>query len=48
MTRWLGRGKELAVSYGDRCARVCDAGCRSGAARELTVTRVLRAGVRLG
>ena len=48
MIRWFRRGKELTVSFCDRCARVCDAGCRSGAVREPTVTRVLRAGVRLG
>ncbi len=47
MARRLGRGK-LAVSFCDRCARVCDAGCRSGAVRELAVTHVLRAGARLG
>ena len=47
MARRFGRGK-LAVSFCDRCARVCDAGCRSGAVRELALTRVLGAGVRLG
>ena len=48
MIRRFGRGKELAVSFCDRCARVCDARCRSGAVRELAVTRVLLAGVCLG
>ena len=48
MVRWLGRGKKLVVSFCDRCARICDAGCHSGAVRELALTRVLGAGVRLG
>ena len=47
MARRFGRGK-LAVSFCDRCARVCDAGCRSRAVRELMVARVLHAGARLG
>jgi hypothetical protein len=45
MFRLLRRSKELAVEFGDRCAQVCDAGCRAAAIRERAVS--LRLGVRL-
>ena len=44
MLSWLGRSRELAVEFCDRCARVCDAGCRAAAVREQTLMVALRFG----
>jgi hypothetical protein len=41
------KSKELAVEFCDRCSRICDAACRSGAVRERARTQVLRFGGRL-
>lgn len=46
MLRLFKRTKELAVSFCDRCARVCDAGCRATALREQALEKALRFGVR--
>jgi hypothetical protein len=40
----LGRSKELAVEFCDRCAKVCDADCRAAAIRERALA--LRDGLR--
>ena len=45
MFRLLRRSKEIAVEFCDRCARVCDAGCRAAAIRERALS--MRLGVRL-
>jgi hypothetical protein len=44
MLRLWRRSKELAVEFCDRCAKVCDAGCRTAAIRERALA--LRDGVR--
>ena len=49
MRRWemlglLKRSKERTVEFCERCAQVCDAGCRAAAIRERTLS--LRFGVR--
>jgi hypothetical protein len=41
----LKRSKELAVEFCDRCAKVCDAGCRAAAIRERALS--LRLGMRI-
>ena len=46
MLRLLRKSKELAVEFCDRCAQVCDAGCRAAAIRERALVRALRFGVR--
>lgn len=43
----LRRSKELAVGFCDRCAQVCDSGCRAEAVRERARMRALRFGVRI-
>jgi hypothetical protein len=45
MLRLLKRSKERTVEFCDRCAQVCDAGCRAAAIRERTLA--LRLGVRV-
>jgi hypothetical protein len=45
MLRLLKRSRERAVEFCDRCAQVCDAGCRAAAIRERTLA--LRFGVRV-
>jgi hypothetical protein len=47
MLRLLRKSKALTVEFCDRCARVCDAGCRAAAIREHALARALRLGVRL-
>jgi hypothetical protein len=44
MLRLGRRSSELAVEFCDRCAKVCDAGCRAAAIRERALAS--RAGVR--
>ena len=39
MSKWLRKSKEVAVEFCDRCARVCDAGCRAAAVREQAMLR---------
>jgi hypothetical protein len=46
MLRLLRKSKALAVEFCDRCARVCDVGCRAEAIRERALERALRFGVR--
>lgn len=41
------RTKELVVDCCDRCAQVCDAGCRAAAPRERVRMRALRHGLRV-
>jgi hypothetical protein len=41
----LKRSKEVAVEFCDRCAKVCDAGCRAAAIRERALS--LRLGMQL-
>jgi hypothetical protein len=45
--RLFRKSKERLVELCDRCARVCDAGCRAAAIRERTLMRALRLGVRV-
>jgi hypothetical protein len=47
MLRLRGRSKALAVEFCDRCAQVCDAGCRAAAVREQVLMRALRFGGRV-
>jgi hypothetical protein len=47
MLSWLRRSRELAVEFCDRCAKVCDAGCRATAVREQARLRALRFGARV-
>jgi hypothetical protein len=47
MLSWLRKSRELAVEFCDRCARVCDAGCRAAAVREQALLRALRFGGRV-
>jgi hypothetical protein len=47
MLRPFKRTKEMAVDFCDRCARVCDAGCRRAALREQTLLQASRYGVRI-
>lgn len=47
MLSWLRRSKTLVVELCDRCARVCDGGCRARAAREQALLRALRFGARV-
>jgi hypothetical protein len=46
MLGWLKRSRELAVEFCDRCAKVCDAGCRASTLREQALERTFRFGVR--
>jgi hypothetical protein len=46
MLKLLGRSKELAVEFCERCAKVCDAGCRVAMIRERALVQALRLGVR--
>jgi hypothetical protein len=46
MFNWLKMSREAVVSFCDRCAKVCDAGCRQAAIREQARLRALRFGVR--
>jgi hypothetical protein len=46
MLRLLRKSKALTVEFCDRCARVCDAGCRAAAVRDNALERALRFGVR--
>jgi hypothetical protein len=41
------RSKELAVEFCERCARVCDAGCRRAALRERAPFQAWRYGARV-
>jgi hypothetical protein len=43
----LKRSKEFAVEFCERCAKVCDAGCRAAAIRERALGQALRLGVRV-
>jgi hypothetical protein len=47
MMSWLRKSKERAVAFCDRCALVCDAGCRAAAVREQALLGGLRLGVRV-
>lgn len=47
MLRLFKRTKELAVEFCERCAQVCDAGCRAAALREGARTRALQFGGRI-
>ena len=47
MLRLLRKSKELLVEFCDRCARVCDSGCRAAAIRERALLQGLRLGVRV-
>ena len=47
MLKLLKRSKGLAVEFCDRCARVCDSGCREAAIRERALVQALRLGVRI-
>jgi hypothetical protein len=47
MRRLFKRTKELAVSFCERCGRVCDAGCRRAALRERTLLQQPWLGVRI-
>jgi radical SAM protein with 4Fe4S-binding SPASM domain len=44
--RLFRKSKERLVDFCDRCARVCDGGCRAAAIRERALMRALRLGVR--
>jgi hypothetical protein len=46
MLTLLSRSKALAVEFCDRCAQVCDVGCRAAAVREQALMRALRFGGR--
>jgi hypothetical protein len=46
MFKWQKTSREAVVSFCDRCAQVCDAGCRRAAIREQAQLRALRFGVR--
>lgn len=39
------KSSESLVEFCDRCARVCDAGCRAATIRERALLRALRLGV---
>ena len=43
----LKKSRELAGEFCDRCAWVCDAGCRAAAVRERAVMQALWVGVRI-
>ena len=45
--RLFKRTKERVVEFCDRCARVCDAGCRAAALREQARMQALRFGGRI-
>ena len=47
MLKRIGRAKERAVEFCERCSRVCDAGCRGGAMRERALLRAWRYGARI-
>jgi hypothetical protein len=47
MFRLVRRSTERAVEFCDRCAQVCDAGCRAAAVREHELLRALRFGGRV-
>ena len=47
MRRLFKRSKAVAVEFCDRCAKVCDAGCRAAAVREQALLRALRFGGRV-
>ena len=47
MLKLFKRTKELAVEFCDRCARVCDAGCRRAALREKAFLQAWRYGARV-
>jgi hypothetical protein len=47
MLRVLRKSQERVVEFCDRCARVCDAGCRTAAIRERSLLQGLRLGVRV-
>jgi len=42
-----GRAKTAAVEFCERCAEVCDGGCRRAALRERALVRALRYGGRV-
>jgi hypothetical protein len=44
--RLLSTSKELAIEFCERCARVCDHGCRADAIRERAIAQRLRFGGR--
>ena len=46
MLRLFKRTKEFGVDFCERCARVCDAGCRAAALRERNLVQALRFGMR--
>jgi hypothetical protein len=46
MPKLFRKSKKL-VEFCDRCARVCDAGCRAAAIRNRAVTQALRSGARI-
>ena len=47
MLKRLRRTKELAVEFCERCARVCDAGCRRAALRERALLQAWGYGARI-
>ncbi len=47
MLKRFKRTKELVVEFCDRCARVCDAGCRSATLRERALLQAWRYGARI-
>jgi hypothetical protein len=46
MLRLLRGSRALTVEFCDRCAKVCDAGCRASTLREQALSRSFRFGVR--
>ena len=47
MLKRFKRTKERVVEFCDRCARVCDAGCRRAALRERALLQAWRYGARI-
>ena len=47
MLKRFRRTKELAVEFCERCAKLCDAGCRRAALRERALLKAWRYGARL-
>jgi hypothetical protein len=47
MLKLSKRAKERAVEFCERCARVCDAGCRRAVLRERALLQALRYGARV-
>ncbi len=47
MLRSFKKANKLAVEFCERCACVCDAGCRAAAIRERALVQALQSGLRL-